>query len=264
MKLAAIMSICDDQKYFDYAEYSIPSFCANNPEIELHIFTNDLKKCPEFTYPNLCYWDFNEIESRYTKEYENIDKMIHRHMRELKNYWDGKTHTHKYVAHLFVMAQRLLTHATHILMIDSDTYFHGNLLPYFEKWIAPAYDFYQVERTDDIHKILRGPDGPEPGAGCVIWKREGPFIEAFKKHFLWDDQRTFNYVLKDKLERCLIRDQNMHVVYPAWKCKRKGIKFTKEYLDGYLNGRPAYFHLGECAVEQKQQQLMKWYPYKKN
>lgn len=262
MRIAAVMSVCKDPKYFEYSQVSIPCFCENNPDIELHVFTDDMEKLPQVAYDNLAYWNFEEIEIKYEKEYENIDKMIHRHMKEL-SYWDGKIHEHRYVAHLFVMAQRLLTHATHCLMIDSDTYFRGDLMPELEAWIKPEHDFYQVERTWNIHKILHGPDGPEAGAGFVIWQRDSGFIEAFKKEFKWDDQRTFNYNLKNSLNRCLITNQALHIVYPFWKATRQGRQLQKADLETHNGQRlyPSYIHLGECGVEQKLQQLKQWFPY---
>jgi hypothetical protein len=249
--LDVVMSVCGDESYFKMAEYSISSFLDNNPDNELHVFSDRPDKLTHIS-EKANFYDVREVEEAMDEEKKRWCKTIRERIKVQNFDNHGKMHFHETVALLPVYAD-VVGCNRYILKIDADSYFRGDItrnIPYNATW-----ECLLVSRPNNG---LQKPYGQElPGVGFMLWKRKGEFLKAYIDHFNGNEQETVlvELLINRKLPMGVWDYWPAHWVYPNTWLKER---FTKELVDKYS---PTYIHVGGTAAEQlgALEQLKGWY-----
>jgi FkbM family methyltransferase len=131
--------------------------------------------------------------------------------------------------------------ATHVLSLDVDTYFSGDILSIVEREADSGHEMYMVERKDKRMLLQRD---ESPGSGFTMWRRDGKFIKLFKKGFkasyagkTGGCQILINSIMRgNEIRSKFLTNPHLHFVSPDLK----NPNITDEEL---AKIRPAYIHL---------------------
>jgi hypothetical protein len=241
-----IMSVCGDEAYFKMAEYSIPSFLKNNIGSTLHVVTDKperIRVCGD----NQRIYKFSDcVNSCVQLQNPNPNEQF------VNN---GKMHKHDFVSLLPLMGNDIIDKKW-ICKIDCDSYFHGNLFQMIDKLVEDSErDLILADRTrTDIMK----PYGQGlPGAGLLVWRKEGNFVKEYVRQFDGNEQSTVLKLFSNAtVQSGLIMWPGAHWVYPFTWFERNGKKFTKEIADQFI---PFYIHVGGSNQLEQLETLKEWY-----
>jgi len=152
-----------------------------------------------------------------------------------------------------LVIQDMMPDATHILSLDADALFSGNILRKVKielnKPEQKDKDIYMVAREDP--RMLR-PKKCTPGSGFTLWRRDSKFIPLFKKHFVGKlgkfkgggSQSLINHIRR-KLKGVVLQDPLLHFVSPDLNNKHFSDIQIKELKPAYihLHGKDSYSRL---------------------
>jgi hypothetical protein len=235
------MVVMGDEQYFKCADYSITSFCKNNFDYELIVFTDkEHLKYFKYSFDNLYIEDFN-------KWFEQFDfKTTEIYSKPFDNY--GKQHNHKFISHIFPMMQNY-GYADYLVKLDCDMYFTKNVIKELEKEIT-NHDFYLIKRKHPMMKLY---SGGLPGVGVVIFKRESNFVSDYIKYFtqITCYEQDIVLGLRDKMPYKEIQNESFHIVFPFMK----NPNLTKQELDNAF-AKPKIIH---CHLLEQLKILGNWY-----
>lgn len=255
IKIVAVMCVVGDPMYFKFASYSIPSFLRNNINTDLRVFTDkpeEIKKYLQLS-DKIGIVDIEDYFKSHPKEVEKFKSKGRTYLPDVvqnhkKAY--GYVFRDVYPATMPLMAEELLRGKgyTHILKIDSESYFAGGdmmkmVIEEIERTLSA--DVFLVERR---HPAMAHYGGGVPGSGFTLWRISSIFIPEYYRTFDGSQQVTilamrFNRNIRTRI----LRRPGYHFVRPFWKARETGKEFTKEMASQFL---PAYFHLhGKIALE---------------
>ena len=129
--------------------------------------------------------------------------------------------------------------ATHILSLDADTIFSGNILNEVKREIKDNKNLYLVKRTDE--RVLKV-SSRSPGSGFTLWKRSSNFIEMFIKHYqkkhagAGGGSQDIIISIMGKMGARVLKNPFLHFVSPD----EQNPKLTDKEIATF---KPAYIHL---------------------
>lgn len=253
VKIATVMCVVGDSIYFKFASFSIPSFLRNNITTDLCVFTDKPGKINKYSH----FSDRMKVVGikEYFDEHPeiiNIFKTKGRTEEDMLRHKEAYGYMFRDVfpAAMPPMAEETLRDKgyTHILKIDSDSYFAGGDMMAMVKTEVtnnPHIEVFLVERR---HPLMHHYGGGVPGSGFTLWKIGGGFASEYIRSFSGSQQMTilamrFSHQVAVKI----LTRPGYHFVRPFWKAKQSGGEFTKEMALPFL---PAYFHVhGQIALE---------------
>ncbi len=258
--ISAVVSVCGDDQYFDFADISIPSFLRANRGTTLHVFTDRVERFAE--RDGLVVHDYDECLRELREERgDTLQRMSTLMGADFNN--NGVQHTHAYVAFLPLLAEKFVD-SDWLLKVDVDAYFVGDILSDLSEQlnycgIDFTHDLYLVSRTrGDIMKLFAG----VPGVGFTLWRRGASFVERYVQKFDGNEQNTilvvagYQHSVKTT-DYCgiLIREE-CHVCYPFYQAGVNGRELEKSDVDEWV---PCYLHLRGPNQLEKLQILKGWY-----
>jgi len=230
------MTIGGDKEYFQYSDYSIPSFLKSNPGMNLHIFTTSPEYFQKYNNPYLKIYNYNIF-----KEHKDCQHIVNHIKRRYVNFSQfGYTHKHEFCAIGLIIAQQILTNSNWILKVDCDSYFAGNIFDIIIPQLVDNIDLYVVERVNPGTTF----ESKEPGAGFILWNRKDEsIIQKYIKYFTGHEQFTLQKKLLPKISHKIFTHPGLHFVWPF-----TDPNFNKQDAEKFL---PAYFHFtGNNIIEQ--------------
>ncbi len=253
-KIATVMVVAGHEHYHKFASVSIPSFLkGNGNSTTLCVITDN----PAAIEPYAQYGDLRIVswEDAVTKVQDVYDSILR---RQLTDYYDrfSRRMEIKYYNLIPTMGQFLLGgEVDHVLKLDCDSFFVGNIVELLEAEIEPEYDLYLVARSDP-RMMLR--ENLLPGAGLYMWptRNNGAgFPRQYEKHFKHNEQVTISRqsgglwkIIKTKT----IANPSLHMVYPF----TRNPAFSKR--DAEVFGA-AYFHLTGPEAYSNQLKMEAWF-----
>ena len=257
MNIATVMTVMGDQKYFDFASISIPSFLRNCPSSRLFVITDRLHEIR--IYRGIRDFDVIEYKSLPAKLkgrlQKNIFPKVKDYCREYKR--PGRIMRGNHYSMIVPVAQHVigpLKAFTHILKVDIDSYFAGgDVIAHAAEVVGEQADVGYVLRKHPEMVCLKG---ERPGSGFMLWKKTSTFAELYDTHFLGHDQGTFQKLVRDAnslgLKVKAIEHPGCHFVYPFF-CNPD---FSKADAERFL---PAYFHLTDPDLYEHQLKMDRWF-----
>ncbi len=264
IKIVAVMGVVGDPMYFKFASYSIPSFLRNNIDTDLRVFTDKPEEIKQYLQLS------DKIGIVDIRDYfESHPKEIERFKSKGRTYLPDVVQNHKkaygyefhdvYPAAMPLMAETTLRGQgyTHILKIDSESYFAGgNVMAMVEKEVESAshIEVFLVARK---HPAMAHYGGGVPGSGFTLWRTPSRFVSEYYRIFNGSQQVTILAMrFSGRVFVKILARPGYHFVRPFWKAKETGVEFTKEIASEFL---PAYFHLhGKVALE-GYEKLEEWF-----
>ncbi len=254
--IGTIMVVAGDQKYFDYASISIPSFLRTNGKATaLFVVTDRFEEIR--VYQSLGNLKVIQYANAIPPIAEINAELIAKQHRPTypRSTWNIQT---KFFNVIPPMAQHILgANFTHILKVDCDSFFTGDIITPLRAEIESGYGLYLVERKDP-RMVVR--DMLLPGVGFYMWPTANPdggFAALYRQCFVRIEQKTINTLHAGSIE--LIKTKQLtnpafHVIYPF----KKNPKFTKADAEAF---GPAYFHLDglNTDVYQNQLKMERWF-----
>ena len=253
INITAVMCVAGDSMFFKFASYSIPSFLRNNISTDLHVFTDSPERIEQYQglsgrlaiYDIRKYFDeHKELVEKFKskgRSEEILRSRIERYGFEFKEIFP---------VIMPLMADDMLKGKgySHILKVDSDSYFAGgDMMAMVKTDISnhPNADVFLVARK---HALMEQYGGGVPGSGFTLWRVGGQFTRKYAQNFTGSQQVTIlNMRFGSGVFVRILPRPGYHFVRPFWKAKSVGSEFTKETASQFL---PAYFHLhGQIALE---------------
>ena len=254
--IQAVVAVCGDDKYFDCAEISIPSFLSANAGSYLTVFTDQPERLIHIRDKSLEIRDFQQSLDRLQGKYRAYADHISTQCAEP---WDnhGTNHVHKYVALLPVLGEAY-THMPFTLKIDIDSFFRGDLLIKVVGQLVTQYtmtdnfsDLYLVNRPNN--GIIKPYGNELPGVGFLMWNRNGKFLDTYVHKFDGNEQSTVLNIAND-METVLYDDFRWHCVYPFWWAEKNGREFDPDTISP-----PYYMHIHASHAREKLLELKELY-----
>jgi len=253
INVAAVMCVAGDPVYFKFASYSIPSFLRNNISTDLHVFTDKpekIKECQGLSRRII----INDIRGYFNKHKDIIEKFRRKGRTEealqSRNERYGFEFRDIFPMVMPPMADDALKGKgySHILKVDSDSYFAGgDMMAMVKADVSnnPNADVFLAVRK---HPLMELYGGGVPGSGFTLWRIGGRFISEYIRSFTGSQQVTIlNMRFGSEVSVRILPRPGYHFVRPFWKAKHTGGEFTKEIASQFL---PAYFHMhGQIALE---------------
>lgn len=253
INIAAVMCVVGDPMFFRFASYSIPSFLRNNIDTDLRVFTDKPEKINRYLRLSDRIGIVN-IKDYFGNHPENISHFRNKGRDEAAEQKHKEEYGYMfrdvYPAAMPAMAEEMLRGRgyTHILKIDSDSYFAGgNLMAMVKTEVLnnPHIEVFLVERR---HPLMHHYGGGVPGSGFTLWRVGSGFVPEYIRSFSGSQQVTILAMrFSHKVVVKILTQPRYHFVRPFWKAKLTGKEFTKETALQFL---PAYFHMhGQIALE---------------
>jgi len=218
MKLQCYMVVMGDPIYYECAHFAVSSFCSNNPNSELIVFTDEQFK--PMNYDNLTILKYNECAIK------NNFKVNEVYARPFQNF--DKVHNHTYIQNIFAMMADN-GYADFLCKLDADMYFVGPVIKDLEAELT-YHDLYLIKRQHSMMKLYRG----DPGVGVTVFRREGEFLEKYielaEKTSSYEQDLVLD--LRQHLMYKEIPNQNLHIVY----LHVKNPFITKDQIDLHFPG----------------------------
>ena len=264
INIVTVMCVAGDPIYFKFASHSIPSFLRNNIDTDLRVFTDKPDEIKQYLQLSDKIGIIN-IEDYF----ESHPKEVERFKTKGRTYLPDVVQTHKkdygyefhdmYPAAMPLMAETMLRGQgyTHILKIDSESYFAGGNMMAMVKKEVEELSIPEVFLVERKHPAMAHYGGGVPGSGFTLWRIQSRFVSEYYRNFNGSQQVT---ILAMRFSRRvfirILKRPGYHFVRPFWKAKETGIEFTKEIASQFL---PAYFHLhGKIAFE-GYEKLEEWF-----
>ena len=238
MTIAAFMSVCGDQRYFDLALVSIRSFRKACPNTSLYVVTDR----PESIDADVKLILYEDAIAAIGKQKDQI----------LGKALPGVYGINKMSYHVLnvPIAQHYVRDASHILLVDCDSYFAGKgYIHLLEHETKSGHDLYLAERKHPAMVLARG---GKPGAGFCLWRVKSDFAEKYVEKFVSYEPATLNRFQPQDYKTKVLTRPGWHFVYPF----KKNPDFGKAEAEQFL---PAYFHLTEPNVCQNQRKMEEWF-----
>lgn len=260
--IATVMSVCGDSAYFKMSKYSIGSFCHNNQNTQLHVFTDvlgDVWSDIDFGGGKMpMLYNFGFCIRKMKAEGDNRIQRIIDKIKDATIDNNGVMHTHSYVALLPLLAEWFVD-SEYLMKIDVDSYFIGDVISSMKEWNLNAYDLRLVKRSrGDIMKLYGG----APGVGMTLWKRGGSFVPRYVEEFDGNEQNTILSIagykggLYDYKSSGLFTNESYHICYPFFQHEKLGKEFTKEIAESLA---PCYLHIRGPNQIDKLKKLEGWF-----
>jgi len=239
------MSVGGDDAYFQYSDYSIPSFLKSNSKMNLHIFTTNTEYFQKYNNPYLKIYNYNIFKEH--KDCQHIIKNLRKQHIHLPHY--GHIMRQEYCATDVLMAQMILTNAKWVLKVDCDSYFVGNIFNIIIPQLTDNIDLYVVERKHPEMFL----DCIKPGGGFILWNRKNKsIIQKYIKYFNGNVQSTLHNILLTNFSHKIFTHPGLHFVYPF----TKNPNFNKQDAEKFL---PAYFHVTGIDMLEQLKKLEEWF-----
>jgi len=246
IKIVVAMCVVGDPIYFKFASHSIPSFLRNNTDTDLRVFTDKPDEIKQY----LCL--SNRLGIIDIKDYfDNYPETVKKFRQ--KGRTEEDMHKHKefygydfrdvFPATMPMMAEEMLKDKfyTHILKIDSESYFAGgDIMTMIKKEVEsmPHVELFLVERK---HPAMQHYGGGVPGSGFALWRIGSRFISEYYANFDGSQQMTILAMrFSNKVDTKTLQRPGYHLVRPFWKAEDTGKEFTKKMAEEFL---PVYIHL---------------------
>ncbi len=264
IKIVAVMCVVGDPMYFKFASHSIPSFLRNNINTDLRVFTDKPEEIKQYLQlsDKIGIVDIEDYFESHPKEVEKFKSKGRTYLPDvLQNHKKAYGYIFRdvYPATMPLMAEELLRNDgyTHILKIDSESYFAGgNMMAMVEKEVESAshIEVFLVERK---HPAMAHYGGGVPGSGFTLWRTLSRFTSEYYRTFDGSQQVTILAMrFSGRVFIEILTRPGYHFVRPFWKARETGKEFTKEMASQFL---PAYFHLhGKIALE-GYEKLEEWF-----
>lgn len=243
--IAPIMIVCKE-RYAKCATISVETFLEHH-DVMLYVLVDELaeKTLSKIKSKNLCLVPIK----KYLEETVSEVKVTKFHSFRYDK--DGE-HSRAYSSLKPLIMDKVINdlspQSRYVLSLDADTIFTGNILQkvigQLDK-VKHKFDLYMVERTDKRMSLL---GTKSPGSGFTLWKREGKFIETFRKKYKsgcagkgGGSQDLINRIRKHSVSSMLFKNPFLHFVSPDYKFNiKKPMSYPPKEI---LKLRPAYIHL---------------------
>ena len=246
IKIAVAMCVVGDPVYFKFALYSIPSFLRNNIDTDLRIFTDKPDEIKQYLHLS-DRLGIVDIKDYFDNHPEDVEKFKHKGRTEE----DMRRHKARYgyefrdvfPAAMPPMADESLKDKsyTHILKIDSESYFAGGNMMAMVKADVESMPHVEVFLVERKHPVMEHYGGGAPGSGFTLWRIGSRFIPEYRESFTGSQQVTIlNMRFSNKVSVKILQRPGYHLVRPFWKAESTGKEFTKKMAEAFL---PSYMHL---------------------
>lgn len=258
----AVMCVAGDPVFFEFASYSIPSFLRNNISADLCVFTDNLEEIGKYRGLSKRLNIIDLVD--YFKKNQNFVEQFKAKGRpekdiQARNERYGFEFKDIYPMIMPPMAEAMLRGKgyTHILKVDSDSYFAGGDMMAMVRSDIQQHNFADAFLVERRHPLMAHYGGGVPGSGFTLWRIGSQFIHKYINSFTGSQQLTILNLRWDRdCHIKILARPGYHVVRPFEKAQVTGVEFTKEKALQFL---PAYFHLhGKDALE-NMKKLDEWF-----
>lgn len=262
IKIVAAMCVVGDSVYFKFASHSIPSFLRNNTDTDLCVFTDKPAEIEQY----LSLSDrlkIVRIKDYFDNHPEDIEKFKNKGRTEeaMQSHKEryGYAFRDVFPAAMPPMADEALKNKgyTHILKIDSESYFAGGNMMALVKAEVESMPHVEVFLVERKHPAMEHYGGGAPGSGFTLWRIGSRFIPEYRRSFTGSQQVTIlNMRFSQKVSVKILRRPGYHLVRPFWKAESTGKEFTKKMAEAFL---PAYIHLYGMHALRHYKMLEEWF-----
>lgn len=267
VKIVAVMCVVGDPVYFKFASHSIPSFLRNNLDTDLHVFTDKPREIEQYLClsDRLGIFDIKDYFNNHPKEVEKFrrkgrtEETMQRHKEAY-----GYMFRDVFPAAMPPMAEEALRDKgyTHILKIDSESYFAGGNMMAMVREEVKRRPFAEVFLVERRHPAMAHYGGGVPGSGFTLWRIDSKFIPEYRAKFDGSQQMTILAMrFSHGVNVSILRRPGYHLVRPFWKAETTGREFTKKMAESFL---PAYIHLYGKNALRYYRILEEWFGEKSN